>query len=144
MPETLGDRIRARRQRRELTLKGLAAKTKLSVPYLSDLERRNEINPTLDALEAIARALETSVTELLGGDPQGATRPLPLSLQRYVRGDDFAKRLQRLATKADRDPDDMKQEVIDFLVTAPKRAAGDLTVEDWRRLLDFYSVILEE
>jgi len=144
MTESLGDRIRARRQRRGWTLKELGEKTKISVPYLSDIERRNEANPTLESLESIATALECTVTDLLGANPADSSRPLPLSLQRFVRGDDFARRLERLAGRAGRDPAEMKEEVINFLVSAPKRSSGELAADDWRRLLDFYSVILDQ
>jgi hypothetical protein len=34
--------------------------------------------------------------------------------------------------------------VIDFLATAPKRASGELSTEDWRRLLTYYASLLEE
>jgi transcriptional regulator with XRE-family HTH domain len=43
----LGNRVRARRQRRGWTLKDLADNTGLSVPYLSDIERNKLTNPTL-------------------------------------------------------------------------------------------------
>jgi transcriptional regulator with XRE-family HTH domain len=149
---TIGEKIRALRQRRSWTLKDLADKTNLSVPYLSDIERRREINPTLETLTSIAGALECPVGELLG-DADGSQinsmsrsePPLPVSLQRFVRGDSFAKRLEKLATTAGRDPKDMEREVINFLVHAPKRARSDLNTRDWEQLLNFYgAVILEE
>lgn len=148
---TIGEKIRALRQRRGWTLKDLSDRTDLSVPYLSDIERRREINPTLETLSTIASALECLVAELLGDTDGSLTEsmprsepPLPVSLQRFVRGESFAKRLEKLATTAGRDPKDMEREVINFLVHAPKRARGDLNTRDWEQLLNFYAVILEE
>jgi hypothetical protein len=45
---------------------------------------------------------------------------------------------------ADRPEPEIRQEVIDFLATAPKRASGELTTEDWRRLLTYYASLLEQ
>jgi transcriptional regulator with XRE-family HTH domain len=148
---TIGEKIRALRQRRGWTLRDLADKTGLSVPYLSDIERRRESNPTLETLTTIAGALECPVAELIG-DSDGSLAdslphsepPLPVSLQRFVRGESFAKRLEKLASTAGRDPKDMEREVINFLVHAPKRARSDLNTRDWEQLLNFYAVILEE
>jgi len=142
---TLGSRVRARRQRRGWTLKDLAHHTHLSVPYLSDIERDNLANPTLETLTTLAAALETTVTDLLGGQvASSAGPPLSVSLQRFVRSDDFTRRVQRLARGASRPEEEIRQEVIDFLATAPKRASGELTTEDWRRLLTYYASLLEE
>jgi transcriptional regulator with XRE-family HTH domain len=142
---TLGSRVRARRQRLGLTLKDLAHKTKLSVPYLSDIERSTVANPTLETLTSLAEALDATVADLLGGHAGvAAGPPLSVSLQRFVRSDDFARRVHRLAEIADRPAEDVRQEVINFLATAPKRASGDLTTEDWRRLLTYYGSLLQD
>ncbi len=147
MENELGERIRARRQRKSWTLKDLAKATELSVPYLSDLERRLGVNPTLETLSAVAKALECDVADLIGDSPAVGSGPrlLPPSLNRFVRGEDFAKRVRRIAEQAGRSPEVVEVEVVDFLAVAPKRASGDLSAEDWRRLLDFYAgVILQE
>ncbi len=142
---TLGSRVRARRQRLGLTLKDLASKTNLSVPYLSDIERSTVANPTLETITSLAEALGATVADLLGGHAGVADGPpLSVSLQRFVRSDDFARRVQRLAEIADRPAQDVRQEVINFLATAPKRASGDLTTEDWRRLLTYYASLLQD
>jgi transcriptional regulator with XRE-family HTH domain len=141
---TLGSRVRSRRQRLGWTLKDLADKTDLSVPYLSDIERGN-VNPTLETLTTLADALDMTLGALVDGQPGGTTGPpLSISLQRFVRSNDFTRRIQRLATVADRPVEQIRQEVIDFLATAPKRASGELTPEDWRRLLTYYASLLEE
>jgi transcriptional regulator with XRE-family HTH domain len=141
----LGDRVRARRQRLGWTLKDLADKTGLSVPYLSDVERSTVANPTLETLATLAEALGATVAELVGGQPGTATGPpLSVSLQRFIRSEDFTRRVERLARGASRPVEELRREVIDFLATAPKRASGELTPEDWRRLLTYYASLLEE
>lgn len=146
MARTLGERIRARRQRKSWKLKDLSESTGLSIPYLSDLERDQSANPTLDTLNAIARSLECDVAELLGtgGSRPGSDTPLSVSLQRFVDSSDFADQLRRLGERIDRPADDrLRTEVINFLATAPRRSSGELDRNDWRQLLDFYMVIAE-
>ncbi len=61
---TLAERFRELRKERGWRLKDLAEATKLSVPYLSDLER-GRTNPSLDTLRTIANAFELSVHDLM-------------------------------------------------------------------------------
>jgi transcriptional regulator with XRE-family HTH domain len=63
---TLHERLKEMRRLRNLTLKGLAARTGLSVSYLSDLERGRTM-PPLPTLERLAMALEITVLDLLTG-----------------------------------------------------------------------------
>lgn len=56
----LGTRIRSRRRQLGLTLKAIGESSRLSVPYLSQVER-NQANPTVTALGGIARALGVSL-----------------------------------------------------------------------------------
>ncbi|WP_268244411.1 helix-turn-helix domain-containing protein [Deinococcus ruber] len=56
----LGSRIRSRRRHLGLTLKAVSEQCRLSVPYLSQVER-NQANPTVTALASIARALGVSL-----------------------------------------------------------------------------------
>lgn len=144
MGDALGDRIRALRQRKGWTLKDLAHKTKLSVPYLSDIERREGANPTLDTMTTIAKALGCSVSELLGeGVSEAFVAPLPASLHRFVQSELFVSQVKRLASKTQRPRKELERELVNFLAMAPKRARGDLKLEDWRRLLDAYSIIID-
>lgn len=145
MGDALGERIRARRQRKGWTLKDLARATQLSVPYLSDIERRPGVNPTLETLSTISAALECTVTDLLGNGPaaRGDGPLLPSSLQRFIKTEDFRQRLKKIADRAKRPPGELEREIIDFLAMAPKRARGELSSDDWRRLLDIYFVIME-
>jgi transcriptional regulator with XRE-family HTH domain len=127
-------------------LKDLAAKTQLSVPYLSDLERRPGTNPTLDTLKVIAGALDCDVRDLLGGEELATTseRLLPLTLQRFMKTEDFSRRVAKIANRANRSDSELREEIINFLAMAPKRASGELAAEDWRRLLDMYALMLDE
>jgi len=63
---TLHERLKEMRRARNLTLKGLAARTGLSVSYLSDLER-GRTTPPLPTLETLAMALDITVLDLLTG-----------------------------------------------------------------------------
>jgi transcriptional regulator with XRE-family HTH domain len=60
----LGELIRAQRQQAELTLRELAARTNVSNPYLSQIERGLH-EPSVRVLKAIAGALNLSAETLL-------------------------------------------------------------------------------
>jgi transcriptional regulator with XRE-family HTH domain len=62
----LQERLKEVRTAHELTLKGLAERTHLSVSYLSDIER-GRTTPTLSTLETLATALNMTVIDLLTG-----------------------------------------------------------------------------
>ena len=62
----LHERLKEMRRARDLTLKGLAARTGLSVSYLSDLERGRTM-PPLPTLETLAMALDITILDLLTG-----------------------------------------------------------------------------
>jgi transcriptional regulator with XRE-family HTH domain len=64
MPDGLGAFIRAQRQQAELTLRELAARTNVSNPYLSQIERGLH-EPSVRVLKAIAGALNVSAETLL-------------------------------------------------------------------------------
>ena len=62
----LGQRLRLIRRENQLTLKKLSQLSKLSVPYLSDMER-GVVNPSVDTLRKIAKAYNISVKDLISG-----------------------------------------------------------------------------
>ena len=62
--EALGSFIRARRQQAELTLRDLAARTNVSNPYLSQIERGLH-EPSVRVLRAISVALNVSLESML-------------------------------------------------------------------------------
>jgi quercetin dioxygenase-like cupin family protein len=63
----IGFRVRAARQREALSLRELAARTGLSISFLSQLER-DRVAPSIASLKRVADALGTRVAELLA-DP---------------------------------------------------------------------------
>ena len=62
----LGERLRLIRKENKLTLKDLSERADLSVPYLSDMER-GEVNPSIESLQKVAKALNMTVRDLLSG-----------------------------------------------------------------------------
>ena len=89
--EALGELIRTQRKQAELTLRELAARTNVSNPYLSQIERGLH-EPSVRVLKAIAGALNMSAESLLQqagmlegrepGDP-----PAPPSVEEAVKAD---------------------------------------------------------
>jgi len=66
MPLTFGERVRARRTSRHLTLQALAAASGVSVPMLSQVERGERV-PTLPIALRIAEGLACHLSDLLDG-----------------------------------------------------------------------------
>lgn len=64
---TVGSRIKILRKQRKMTLKELGAQTGLSSSFLCDVEQ-GRTKPSLNRLNEIACALETSVAYLMGED----------------------------------------------------------------------------
>ncbi|WP_045234410.1 helix-turn-helix domain-containing protein [Deinococcus pimensis] len=69
---TLGRRIRGRRRHLGLTLAVTSERSGLSVPYLSQVER-DQANPTVTALGAIAHALGVNLNYFLPAGAHAAT-----------------------------------------------------------------------
>jgi transcriptional regulator with XRE-family HTH domain len=62
----LGEAIRARRQKAELSQEKLAEKADLSTVFISRVERGKE-SPSVDSLVKIAKALDVRVRDLITG-----------------------------------------------------------------------------
>lgn len=58
-------RLKALRAARHLTQAELAKKMKMKQAYIAQLETGKEANPTLDTLRRLAKALQTTVGELV-------------------------------------------------------------------------------
>ena len=71
VPEALGARIRSLREGMNLSLRDLAARSGVSAPMLSHVER-GETSPTLQVATRIAHGLELRLSQLLRLDEQGA------------------------------------------------------------------------
>ena len=63
--DTLGGRIRTRRQEAGISQLQLADRADISQPYVSELEK-GKFDPTVTVLLRIAKALKVPVGELLG------------------------------------------------------------------------------
>lgn len=146
----LGSRIRARRTALGLTLAEVAERAGLSLPYVSNLERGRG-NPTLDALRSVAAALQQSVSDLLGDEVSDESfdpaelvlAEAPASLRAFTRSDRFDGVALRLAAGQRVPVEEMRKRLMIGMASAPRRSAGEPTEEDWRRLLDAYSLILD-
>lgn len=102
--EALGDFIRKRRKQANLSLRQLAEKTRLSNPYLSQIERGLH-QPSMRVIKLIADALnvsaETLLTQagLLHHGEDGAVRtdlPTP-AVEDAISGDDRLSEQQKTA-----------------------------------------------
>jgi transcriptional regulator with XRE-family HTH domain len=97
--EVLGGFIRAQRQQAQLTLRDLAARTNVSNPYLSQIERGLH-EPSVRVLKAIAVALNVSMETMLVAagllvedpeaglrDPNAEAGATPPSTEEAIRAD---------------------------------------------------------
>ena len=148
---SLGKRLRSRRVALGLTLADASARAGLSLPYVSNLERGRG-NPTIDALRSLADALDLEVGELVGGDGSGEAldtsslvlADAPPSLGEFTRSGRFEAVARRMAVHQGLSLDEMRTKLMVGMASAPRRSQGEPTSEDWRRLLDVYSVILAD
>ncbi|HEX5295324.1 MAG TPA: helix-turn-helix transcriptional regulator [Streptosporangiaceae bacterium] len=91
--ETLGSFIRSKRKLANMSLRQLAERTRLSNPYLSQIERGLH-QPSVRVIRLISDALNVSAESLLahagllrhdrGGDPAGTPSP---GVEEAIRGD---------------------------------------------------------
>lgn len=113
MERVLGARIKSLREHRGLDVGQLAYKSGVSAGYIYKLESNERPNVSGVILADLARALGTTVDYLLGrtNDP----RPTPRSTSDV----DFAHllRLQRIAERVARLPEERQQVVMDALLT---------------------------
>ena len=83
----LGERLRLIRKENQLTLKELSQRAKLSVPYLSDMERC-VVNPSVDTLQKVAEAYGMSVRDLISGVEalgESSTTDYPEGFQSFLK-----------------------------------------------------------
>jgi transcriptional regulator with XRE-family HTH domain len=101
--DALGLRLRAMRAATGRTVASVAADAGLSVPYIANLENGRG-NPTLAALDRLARALGTELSvELRPVEPGSAEPPAPgppPALVRLARTDRFRRTAAELAAPA--------------------------------------------
>ena len=93
---TLGRKVRSRRRHLSLTLAAVSERSGLSVPYLSQVER-DQANPTVTALGAIAHALGVNLNYFLPTSTGSASIKRALD-EDIVRMAELGYRVQRLAS----------------------------------------------
>lgn len=67
MPSPLGDKIRAQRKRKKLSLEQLAEQTGSSKSYIWELENKDDPKPSAEKISRIAGVLEVTTEYLLNG-----------------------------------------------------------------------------
>jgi transcriptional regulator with XRE-family HTH domain len=132
--ETLGPRLRAIRAAAGRTVASVAADAGLSVPYIANLENGRG-NPTLAALERLARALGTGLTIDLGTAVPSTPAGPPPSLVRVARTDRFRRTAAALAAP-DRDPGEVATVLVDLLSRVGPTVGAEPADDDWWRILD--------
>jgi transcriptional regulator with XRE-family HTH domain len=94
-----------------LTLRDLSSSSNVSIAYLSDLERGVLVNPTLDTLTAIGKALGVSLNELLGVDADSdRSGHIPKALDEFRYLTPFREVIADEANRRSRDPDELEDE----------------------------------
>ena len=147
--ETIGQRLRARRVALGRTLAEVAEQSGLSLPYVSNLERGRG-NPTLDALSTLAGALDMPLRNLVGDGVVAhvgidlVLASAPPSLLQFSRSADFQETVEDLAKRQGESVDAMRERLLVGMASSPQRSSGEPTEEDWRRILDAYSLILKK
>lgn len=118
-PQELGRRVGKKRKDMGLSQETLAERAGISRNYLSIIERGDAKNISMDVLNRVAAALETTSTDLLGKKGQGDIL-IPTALRELGVNEGLSF------------------EVVDRLARIPRRGQEPKTVEEWRKL---YSVI---
>jgi transcriptional regulator with XRE-family HTH domain len=129
---SLAERIRDLRERAELSLGDLAEITGISKGYLSQLERGEAANPSVDVLGKLAQGLGVQASELLGEEaatPEGRPR-LPRGLEGF---------LQEAEARGMAVP----LEDVNMLMHIRYRGKTPTTKEDWALLYDFIRRIVK-
>lgn len=120
--ETLGERIRKRRQQADITSAELARRAKVSKGYLSAIERVDSGDtvprPSAEVLFRIATALGTTVADLLGKE----TGPAPATISPSLR--EFAEK------------EELPERDVEMLAQIRFRGQQPSSFDDWRFLYD--------
>jgi len=93
--QTLGKRLRELREKNRVSLRSLAARVRITAPYLSDIELDRR-HPSDRVLADLARALHASVDDLRQHDPKS----LLSEIQRRIADDaNYGLALRRLLNR---------------------------------------------
>lgn len=131
--QMLGQRLRALRAAAGRTVASVAADAGLSVPYIANLENGRG-NPTLAALDRLARALGTELSVDLGRPGSAPAVAPPTSLVRLARTERFRRVADELAGP-DRNAGEVAAALIDLLArVGPALGVEPDEVDRWRLL----------
>jgi transcriptional regulator with XRE-family HTH domain len=108
-PSTLGEYLRAERERVDMSQRQLANRVGIHNSYLARLENGETANPAADLLQRIADVLEISSTDLLAfigvKPPDGLPDLAPYLRAKYRMSDaairEMAEHMRRLAENQD-------------------------------------------
>ena len=127
----LGERLKALREERGMTLDDLERQTGVSKGYLSQLERGEKTNPGVKLVERVADGLGVGVSELIDGPRSYVETParVPAGLKEL---------LQRAAEAGAPLPD----EDVHMLQSVQYRGRRPRSAEDWSLLYDFIKRIV--
>jgi transcriptional regulator with XRE-family HTH domain len=95
--QELGERIKRFRLERNLTLKEVELKARVSATHVSEIER-GMTSPTVGALAKIAKALGTEPSYFLQSDPYPNVSVVRKGARRVLRYEDWGARMGCLAT----------------------------------------------
>ena len=129
---TLAERLRDFRERAELSLGDLAEITGVSKGYLSQLERGQAANPSVDVLGKLAQGLGAQASELLG--EEATTAEGHPKLPRGLAG---------LLQEAEGRGSSIPPEDVNMLLHIRYRGKTPTTKEDWALLYDFIRRIVK-
>jgi transcriptional regulator with XRE-family HTH domain len=132
--ELLGRRLRALRAAAGRTVASVAADAGLSVPYIANLENGRG-NPTIAALDRLARALGTELSVELGQPGAEPAVEPPASLVRVARTERFRRVTIELAG-SNRSPSEVAAALVDLLARVGPALGVEPDDVDWWRLLD--------
>ncbi|MDB4894131.1 MAG: transcriptional regulator [Firmicutes bacterium] len=147
-PEALGERLAWARTQQGMTLEDVHARTGLAVGYICQLEGGSKVNPTLNALLALCKALCVPVSFLLGevSEPGGADagvgaiaqafavhiRSLPKDRQAAIRLMSVEQRFAMVILfVCERFPNRFSRSAIAFQIGMTVRALNDVLEQSW-------------
>jgi transcriptional regulator with XRE-family HTH domain len=97
---SMGERLAWARNQRELILQQVSERSGLAIGYISQLEKGAKVNPTIDALNRLAKALGVSVAFILGeiqAPPYDDVGSMLINGQAWTVGHRFARYIDSLS-----------------------------------------------
>ncbi|MFZ5826904.1 MAG: helix-turn-helix domain-containing protein [Bacillota bacterium] len=100
MNGSMGERLAWARNQQGLILQQVSDRSGLAIGYISQLEKGAKVNPTIDALHRLAKALRVSVAFILGevkAPPYDDRSAMLISGQAWTIGQKFARFYEAMA-----------------------------------------------